>query len=46
MAALTGRTAPTVDFLEDVPSPIFANLNIKYGYIRLRANATTLITEV
>lgn len=41
-----GRQIGTADFLEDPQPAIFTNINLKYGYMRLRANATTLITEV
>ncbi|EIE24225.1 Metallo-dependent phosphatase [Coccomyxa subellipsoidea C-169] len=40
-----GRLLSTADFLEDPQPAIFANINLKYGYLRLRANATALITE-
>ncbi|EIE19451.1 hypothetical protein COCSUDRAFT_58734 [Coccomyxa subellipsoidea C-169] len=39
------RLLSTADFLEDPQPAIFANINLKYGYLRLRANATALITE-
>ncbi|CAL8462222.1 g1753 [Coccomyxa elongata] len=40
-----GRAVGTADFLEDPQPAIFPNYNLKYGYMRLRANATHLITE-
>ena len=46
MAGNAGRSAPDPTFLEDFTQPYYQNLNIKYGYVRLRANGTTLITDV
>ncbi|BDA46086.1 probable inactive purple acid phosphatase 27 [Coccomyxa sp. Obi] len=40
-----GRQVGTADFLEDPQPAIYANINLRYGYQRLRANATHLIAE-
>lgn len=41
-----GRSATGISFLEDTPEPIWQNINIKFGYVRVRANGTVLITDV
>ena len=46
MAGNAGRSAPDPTFLEDFTPLYYQNLNIKYGYVRMRANATVLVTDV
>jgi len=41
-----GRALTTYSFLETPVPPIYQNVNSVYGYVRMRVNATTLITEV
>ena len=41
-----GRALTTYSFLQTPVPPIFQNVNSVYGYVRMRVNATTLITEV
>ena len=44
--ANAGRALTTYSFLETPVPAIFQNVNSVYGYVRMRVNATTLITEV
>ena len=46
MAGNAGRSAPDPTFLEDFTPLYYQNLNIKYGYVRMRANGTVLVTDV
>ena len=41
-----GRALTTYSFLQTPVPQIFQNVNSVYGYVRMRVNATTLITEV
>jgi hypothetical protein len=41
-----GRAATATSFLEAVTEPIWQNINVKFGYVRMRANGTVLITDV
>ena len=41
-----GRALTTYSFLETPVPAIYQNVNSVYGYVRMRVNATTLITEV
>lgn len=41
-----GRALTTYSFLETPVPVIYQNVNSVYGYVRMRVNATTLITEV
>ena len=41
-----GRALTTYSFLETPVPSIYQNVNSVYGYVRMRVNATTLITEV
>ncbi len=41
-----GRALTGYSFLETPVPPIYQNVNSVYGYVRMRVNATTLITEV
>lgn len=43
---LAGRALTTYSFLQTPVPQIFQNVNSVYGYVRMRVNATTLITEV
>jgi hypothetical protein len=40
-----GRAATATSFLEAVTEPIWQNINVKFGYVRMRANGTVLITD-
>ena len=41
-----GRAITTASFLQATTPVIYQNIQIKYGYVRVQANATTLITQV